>query len=215
MATAVKPTLAGHTVITPDLAKPKVGQPTVICFFGADHTVMLSLATVLAIGPVDPVTEEPTLSLVYANDPADPQKLGTVRWYEGFTRATGVQHYSHPDARDGKLSVAWGGDGDIEIDAVPSIPQPEGTGVENPIFARQELDTPPSTAAVQAEALAAQRGNAPEGSHTSPLTSEAGATHDAVVPAADPAQAPASQTGAVPAQGIPVGDVATSQEPAV
>lgn len=179
------PTIAGHTVITPDLSKPEIGQPTVVAFFGGDHTVKLSLAHVLAIGPVDPVTGHPTLTVAYPSQPADPRKLGTPRWSDAFDRVTGVQHYSHPDAKDGKLSIAWGGDGDIEVENVPELPTPAGDGA-NPVYQRQDLEVPNLAAATNAEAIIAQRGQAPEGSHLSPATSEAGTTHDATVAPAAP-----------------------------
>jgi hypothetical protein len=179
-----------RTIIEPDLSKPQVGQPTVVAFFGGDHTVRLSLAHVLAIGPVDPVTGQPTLTLAYPTEPADPRKLGTVRWSDGYTRVTGVQHASHPDVKAGKVSVAWSGSGAIEIENAPELPQPEGPGSDaNPIFQRHVLnDEEPGTAVN--EAIAAQRGLVPEGSHVSPATSEAGTTHDATVAAAEPATQP-------------------------
>jgi hypothetical protein len=180
MTTTAQPVIAGHAVITPDLSNPKVGQPTVVAFFQPDHTVLLTLAFVTGIGPVDEITGHPTLSVVFPRQPADGRVLGSVRWSDAFDRVTGVQHYSHPDAQDGKLAIAWGGDGDIEIGDAPQIPQPEGNA-SNPIYDRHELNEQPSTSAVTAESLIAQRGQAPEGAHLSPLTSEAGEVHDATV----------------------------------
>jgi hypothetical protein len=188
-----------RTIITPDLSKPQVGQPTLVAFFGGDHTVKLSLAHVLSIGALDPITGEPTLTVAYPTQPADERKLGNVRWADAYTRATGVQHFSHPDVKAGKVAVAWGGDGAIEILSAPEIPQPEGAGsVENPIFQRQELKEETASTAIH-EAIAAQRGQVPEGSHVSPATSEAGTTHDATVAPAEPAAAPVVATQEPPA----------------
>lgn len=173
-----------RTIITPDLSKPVIGQPTLVAFFGSDHKVTLSLAHVLAIGPVDELTNEPTLTVAYPSTPADERKLGNVRWSDAYDRVTGVQHFTHPDAKSGKLSIAWGGDGDIEILSAPELPQPEGAGsVANPIFERQELTEPKGTSAAVSEALAAQQGKVPEGAHVSPATSEAGSTHDGTIAA--------------------------------
>lgn len=196
-----------RTIITPDLSKPAVGQPTLVTFFDSDHMVRLSVGHVLSVGPKDETTGEPTLTIAFPNQPADERKLGSVRWSDAYTRVTGVQHYTHPDVRSGKLSIAWGGDGAIEVDNAPAIPQPAGNA-ENPIFARQELHVEPSTAAVQAEAINAQHGKAPEGAHVSPLTSEAGQTHDATV------QGEGENAGAQP-QGLPdpVNRNATVQNP--
>lgn len=180
-----------RTIITPDLSKPEIGQPTLIAFYNADHTVKLTVAHVLAIGPADAATGQPTLTVAYPAEPFDARKLGSVRWGDAYARVTGVQHYTHPDVKDGKLSIAWGGDGAIEVDSVPEIPQPEGKGsTENPIYQRQELQEPQASTEVN-EAIIAQRGQAPEGSHLSPATSEAGETHDATVPAPS---APGDQT---------------------
>lgn len=198
MATTATPRLAGHTVITPDLSKPKIGQPTVVAFFQPDHSVLLTLAFVLAIGPVDEQTEEPTLTVAYPKQPADDRKLGSVRWADAFERVTGVQHYTHPDAREGKLAIAWGGDGDIEIGNAPEIPQPEGDA-QNPIFARQDLQPASTEAAELQEAIIAQRGQAPEGAHLSPATSEAGETHDATVAPKEPTQGIPPEAPATPA----------------
>ncbi|HEV2174012.1 MAG TPA: hypothetical protein VGR71_10610 [Nitrospira sp.] len=193
-----------RTIVTPDLSKPEIGQPTLVAFFGADHIVKLSLAHVLSIGPVEPETGEPTLTVAFptpATDaqPVDARKLGSVRWSDAYTRATGVQHFSHPDVKSGKAAIAWGGDGAIEILEAPEIPQPEGAGsVDNPIYQRHELDQEPAPTAVN-EALLAQHGKAPEGAHLSPATSEAGATHDATVAATESTTEPTAATQETPA----------------
>lgn len=184
--TAVNPDpTVTRTIIEPDLSKPKVGQPTLVAFFGGDHTVRLSLGHVLAIGPVDAATGQPTLTIAYpdvaSDGTVDERKLGTVRWADAYARVTGVPHFSHPDVKAGRVAVAWGGDGAIEIENAPSIPQPEGAGSDaNPVFERHELQDPAPGSGVN-EAIVAQHSKAPEGTHQSPATSEAGTVHDAVV----------------------------------
>lgn len=201
-----------RTIVTPDLSKPAVGLPTLVAFFGGDHTVLLSLAHVLSVGPVDPATNEPTLTVAFPTRPIDERKLGSVRWSDAFQRVTGVQHFSHPDVKEGRAAIAWGGDGAIEILSAPEIPQPEGAGSdENPIFTRNVLEDQPTGEAVH-EALIAQQGKAPEGSHQSPLTSEAGTTHGATVQpqAVETAENSLTPANAAPETGTPAPEVAGS-----
>lgn len=179
---------ASPNVIVP--ATVKVGSPVLVAFFNGQHVKSTAVAHVTAVGPVDEKTNQPTISVTFPTQPADERKLASARWPDAYTRQTGVQHYSHPDVQAGKLPVAYGGE--FEVVSEPSIPQPAGSG-DNPIFDRHIID--PAAPKVT-EAIAAQQGKMPEGSHASPVASEAGTVHNATAPAATAETSTAASTEA-------------------
>ena len=157
---------------------PVVGQPVLVSFFDGNHNVHLSFAHVLAVGGIDPITGKPTISVAYPDPAADPKILASAAWYKGYIRQTGVQHLSHPDVQDSKLSIAYGESLSPKDAPLPFSPQPAGTGI-NPIFDRSVDVIPPEIA---------------QGLHGAPaLRSEFGdpvpiqplAAHDAAIEAAD------------------------------
>jgi hypothetical protein len=106
---------------------PVVGQPIQIAFFDGDHVVHQSVAHVLSLGPVDPFTNQPTISVAYPTPGADPSVLSSASWFKGYSRSVGVQHVSHPHVQASQVSIAYGD--------VSDFPQPAGSG-NNPIFGR-------------------------------------------------------------------------------
>jgi len=153
----------------PNLADPVVGQPVAVAFFDGSHIVHFSVAHVLAVGPLDPLTGKPTISVAYPDPAADPSILANASWFKGYIRQVGVQHFSHPEVQASKVSVAYGNPQDLPAASKPELPKPAGDG-ENPIFSR--ADDPQPTHVSLGQASAVQSAKHPRETVVSPLTSD-------------------------------------------
>lgn len=141
-----------------------------VSFFNHAHQVFSTLAHVLAVGPVDENTGQPTLSLAYPDPQASDRTLTGPKWYEGYKREVGVQHASHPDVKDGRLSAAWAQPMSPRIEDLPAhIPTPEGSAAR-PYFERQ-VPAEVEKASIE-QNLAVQRGLAPAGTVIPPTVNE-------------------------------------------
>jgi hypothetical protein len=148
--------------------QPKVGQVVGLVFIDGAHNVYRRMGFVLSIGAADEKTGQPVLSVVYPDPAALPQTLGSTQWHQGFLRATGVQHESHPDVQSWALPIGWGGS--LRIGSHGTIPAPAGDGTRS-YFKRYDLPKPLDVSPQQA--AAAQSGTVPEGTVISPLVNEA------------------------------------------
>jgi hypothetical protein len=62
-------------------------------------------ATVLTVAPTQDQAP-PDLSIVFMDDPSL-AALGKVDWHQQFNRHAGVHHASHPDVKNGLVSLCW------------------------------------------------------------------------------------------------------------
>jgi hypothetical protein len=116
---------------------PTIGGAVLVSFYGELQKLSTIVAHVLAItgsgAGLDTADGIPAITVAYPDPTADPSILSSANWQKAYVRRTGVVHYTHQSAVDGKESIVWGYP--VRLSDFPSLIKQDAPTI-NPVFDR-------------------------------------------------------------------------------
>lgn len=167
MSTETNPNAATST----ENEVPVVGSAVVVTFYSGSQQLSSVVAHVLAItgaaANLATTDGHPALTVAYPDPNADPAVLLSAKWQNAYIRKTGVVHYSHELATDGKESIVWGYP--VTPSELPTLIKRDAPAI-NPIFERPVDVEVPEVPVGQAGAVTLRSESEPITTATAPET---------------------------------------------